>query len=147
MKPLGSKRRVAFTVAVMLSILVEVFAIVFWQHPSPKTEVYSFPIVVGEKTYVVSVLTNYSSEPKVSYSQEGKAVNLDFSGKQENAFFNVTIPTALTGGEIKLIDKYYEVSPHKYVQSFNGTHNSVYFTFDRSAYVKHFEVRGTEAAT
>jgi hypothetical protein len=72
------------------------------------------------------------------------AVTVDFRGDKENAFCNITIPTDLIWGEISVIDKYYKMSADQYTLSNNGTHNSVYFTFNHPALVKHFEVKGTE---
>lgn len=112
-----------------------------------KGELYSFPISVGEKTFLVTVLSNYSSSPEVSYWKEGKAVYVVFTGNPENSFFNTTVPTELVGGEISLVNKYYKVDEEYYIRSFNGTHNSVYFSFNQTAYVKHFEIKGTEGAT
>ncbi len=112
-----------------------------------KGELYSFPISVGGKTFLVSVLSNYSSSPEVSYWEERKAVYVVFTGDPENSFFNVTVPTDLIWGEISLINKYYEVDEEYYIRSYNGTHNSVYFSFNQTAYVKHFEIKGTEGTT
>jgi len=143
-----NKRVVYLAAAIFISLLiVTVLAVTFWQQPSPEGKLYSIPVVVGDNTYAVSVLSNYSSAPEVSYWEEGKAVYVAFIGDKEDSFFNVTIPTDLIWGELTLVDKYYEVSQDRYIQSFNGTHNSVYFTFNHSAYVKHFEVRGTEGAS
>lgn len=110
-------------------------------------ELFTFPISVGEKTFQISVLSNYSSSPEVSYWEEEKVVYLAFTGDKENSFFNVTIPTGLIRGELSLIDKYYIVDEQYYIQSYNGTHNSIFFSFDHPAYVKHFEIRGSQGAT
>ena len=109
---------------------------------------YTYPLSVGEETYTVTVRSNYSSAPEVSYSsyplQSNYFVNVDFRGNPENSFCNITIPTDLIWGEISVIDKYYIMSPDKYILSNNGTHNSVYFLFNHTALDKHFEIRGTE---
>ena len=97
-------------------------------------EFFTFPISVGEKTFQVSVLSNYSSSPSVSYWEEGKVVYLVFTGNKENSFFNVTIPTDLIWGELTLIDKYYKVDEQHYIQSYNGTHNSMFFSFDHQRF-------------
>ena len=107
-------------------------------------KLYTFPISVGEQTYMVSVRSNYSSAPDVSYSGLLKSVSVDFRGDPETAFCNITIPTDLIWGELSVIDKVYKMSEDDYIQSNNGTHNSIYFTFDHIAYTKHFEVMGTE---
>jgi hypothetical protein len=108
---------------------------------------YEFPIVVGEKTYVVSVRSNYSSAPEVSYWVLGKSLSVDFRGDREYAFCNITIPNDLMWGELSVIDKYYEMSEADYIKSSSSTHNSIYFTFNHTALVKHFEIKGTEGVT
>jgi hypothetical protein len=109
-------------------------------------ESYTFPLSVGEKTYVVTVKSNYSSAPTVAYSEGHKAVVVDFTGAKENAFCNNTIPKNLIWGDISVIDKIYEMNPSRYSLTSNNTHNSVYFTFDHPALVKHFEIVGTQGA-
>ncbi|MCW8802337.1 MAG: hypothetical protein OQK81_03185 [Candidatus Bathyarchaeota archaeon] len=141
---------ILFSSIIVLLIVALIVGTILLTGSEDKTktgELYSFPISVGEKIFIVSVLSNYSSSPEVSYSEESKSVYLDFTGDKENSFFNVTVPTDLIGGEISLINKYYEVSAEYVTQSYNGTHNSVFFNFDQSAYVKHFEIKGTEGAT
>ncbi|MDG6221937.1 MAG: hypothetical protein QCH99_01595 [Candidatus Bathyarchaeota archaeon] len=126
-----------------------VATILFIDSGKDKTEngkLYSFPFSVGNETYTVNVLSNYSSSPEVSYLKEEKIVSFAFIGEPENSFCNITVPTGLIGGEISVIDKYYKMSDEHYIQSYNGSHNSIYFTFDHIAYVKHFEIRGTQGA-
>ncbi|MCW4024723.1 MAG: hypothetical protein NWF01_06780 [Candidatus Bathyarchaeota archaeon] len=107
-------------------------------------EFYTFPLSVGEKTYVVTVRSNYSSAPTITYSELHKAVLVDFTGEKENAFCNITIPKNLIWGNISVIDKIYEMNPSNYILNSNSTYNSVYFTFDHPALVKHFEIVGTQ---
>ena len=110
-------------------------------------KLYSFPLLVGEKTYIVTVMSNYSSAPEVYLPEiPENMVEFDFRGPPENAFCNITIPTDLIWGELTVIDKYYEMDKTRYIQTSNSTHNSIYFTFDNIALTKHFEVRGTEGA-
>jgi hypothetical protein len=106
---------------------------------------YTFPLSVGNKTYVVAVRSNYSSAPEVYLPEVPyNLVSVDFRGDRECAFCNITIPNDLIWGELSLIAKYYEMSEDSYTKYSNSTHNSVYFTFNQTALVKHFEVRGTE---
>ena len=110
-------------------------------------KLYSFPLLVGEKTYIVTAMSNYSSAPEVYLPEiPANMVEFDFRGPPENAFCNITIPTDLIWGELTVIDKYYEMDKTRYIQTSNSTHNSIYFTFDNIALTKHFEVRGTEGA-
>ena len=144
--------------AIML-VLVITFSIVAgvllvdWEGAEEEPEdildnLYTFPLSVEEETYIVTVRSNYSSAPEVGYSGYAPFpayhVSIDFRGDPENSFCNITIPTHLLWGNISVIDKYYEMSADRYTLSNNGTHNSVYFTFNHPALVKHFEIQGTE---
>jgi hypothetical protein len=134
-------------VVILLSVVIGILLIDFAGNETASGKLYTYPVSVGKKTYVVSVLSNYSSAPEVSYSEKSKAVLVDFRGDKENSFCNITIPTDLIWGELSVIDKYYIMSEEHYTKSYNGTHNSIYFAFNHPALVKHFEVKGTQAAT
>jgi hypothetical protein len=117
------------------------------------SKAYSYPVLVGEKTYIITVKTNWTPEPKVDLSPENdylKYVSVDFTGSSgKNVFFNATIPTDLLWGNITLFWKYYEQNPNRYTLSNDGTHNSVQMTFTFTPYfsgVGHFEIHGTEGA-
>ena len=70
---------------------------------------------------------------------------VDFIGpNRETVGFNITVPTDLIWGNISLVWKYYEQNADRYTLSNNGTHNSVQMTFNHTATVEHFEIRGTE---
>jgi hypothetical protein len=111
-------------------------------------KLYTYPISIGEKTYIVTVGTNWTSAPKVCLPEfDSNHVSLDFIGPQrQTVTFNVTIPTGLIWGNISLIWKYYEQNTDRYTLSNNGTHNSVQMTFLHTAANEHFEIRGTEGA-
>lgn len=137
-------------VLALVSVFTFVAVVVLFDLPIEKVEegkLYTFPLLVGEITYTVNVRSNYSSAPDVSYFGLDKSVLVDFRGDQENAFCNITIPIDLIWGELSVIDKYYFMSADRYIQSKNNTHNSIYFTFNNSALVKHFEVRGSEGVS
>lgn len=131
---------------IVSSILVGIILVDFGEEKTIDDE-HTFPLTVGEKTYIVTVLSNYSSVPELSYWEEGKAVFVDFRGDREKSFCNITVPTELIGGKLSVIDKYYKMTEDYYIQTFNGTHNSIFFSFDHIAYVKHFEIRGTQGVT
>jgi hypothetical protein len=107
-------------------------------------KLYTFPISVEGQTYVLSIRSNYSSAPDVSYFGLLKSVNFEFRGDPENAFCNITIPNNLIWGELSIYSKGYKMDEDCYIQSSNSTHNSIYFTFDYIAIVKNFDVKGTE---
>ena len=112
------------------------------------TKLYTYSILVGEKTYVITVKTNWTSAPRVYLPElESKYVNFDFFGpNRQTVNFNITIPTDLIGGNISLIWKYYEQKSDRYTLSNNGTHNSIQMTFNHTATDEHFEIHGTEGA-
>ncbi len=110
------------------------------------SKLYTYPISVGEKTYTITVSTNWTSAPKVYLPEiDSKYVNCDFIGpKRETVGFNITVPTDFIGGSISLVWKYYVQNVDRYVLSNNGTHNSLQMTFNHTATVEHFEIHGTE---
>jgi hypothetical protein len=116
------------------------------------SKLYTYPVSVGEETHIITVRTNWTSEPKVYLSNSSltdplKYVSVDFMGSsRETVFFNITIPTDLFWGNISLVWKYYEQNPDRYTLSNNGTHNSVEVTFTHIATIEYFEIRGTEGA-
>jgi hypothetical protein len=107
-------------------------------------KLYTFPLSVEGQTYVVSIRSNYTYAPEVSYFGLLKSVYFEFRGNPENAFCNITIPNKLIWGELSLYAKGYKMSEDYYTQSSNSTHNSIYFTFNQTASVKTFDVKGTE---
>ena len=107
-------------------------------------KLYKFPILVGEKTYLILVGSNCSSKPEVSFFGLGKSVLVDFRDNQENVFCNITIPADLIWGELSVINKYYELSNAEYYQISTGSNHFFHFIFSQTGLVEHFEFRGTE---
>ncbi len=109
---------------------------------------YTYPLSVGEKTYIVTIGSNYSSAPTVNLPQvPANIVEFDFRGPPEDTFCNITIPNDLIWGELTVIDKYYIMDKANYIQTSNSTDTSIYFTFNHITHIaldKHFEIRGTE---
>jgi len=110
------------------------------------SKLYTYPVSVGEKTYIITVRTNWTSAPKVYLpEQESKYINCDFIGpNRETVGFKITVPTDLIWGNISLVWKYYEQNADRYTLSNNGTHNSIQMTFYHTATNEHFEIHGTE---
>jgi hypothetical protein len=146
------KRKVlALTLAVLIlitSIVVGILLVDLSGDEEAVSNVYTYPVLVGEKTYIITVSTNWTSAPKVYLPEiASKYVCCDFIGpNRETVGFNITVPTDLIWGNISLIWKYYEQHAERYTLSNNGTHNSVQMTFNHTATVEHFEIRGTEGA-
>lgn len=112
------------------------------------SKLYTFPLSVGEKEFIITVRSNYSSTPEVYLPEiPANMVEVDFRGPPEDSFFNITIPNNLIWGELTVIDKYYVMDKANYIQTSTSTDNSIYFTFNHISHialVKHFEIRGTE---
>ena len=115
----------------------------------PEGNLYTFPLSVADSTYVVTVRSNSTAVPTVSYSGIDvlKIVTISFMGNPETAFCNVTIPNDLIWGEISLVFKYYEMDEAYYTRTSNSTHTSFYFEYYQIALIKHFELRGTEGVS
>jgi hypothetical protein len=120
-----------------------------------EAKLYTYPLSVGEKTYIVTIGSNYSSMPTVNLPQvpdnytnvNYNLVEFDFRGPPEDSFCNITIPNDLIWGELTVIDKYYVMDKANYVQTSNSTNTSIYFTFSHITHIaldKHFEIRGTK---
>ncbi len=109
-------------------------------------ELYTFPVSVGEKTYLISVSSNYSSAPQVYLSEFSEnIVSVDFMGSERaTVFCNITIPADLIWGELSVYHKYYKMNDADYTLSNNGTHHIIQITFYHVATIEHFEIRGTE---
>lgn len=110
---------------------------------------YNFPLSVADNTYVVSVRSNSTAVPTVSYSGMDvlKIVTISFIGDPETAFCNVTVPNDLIWGKLSLVFKFYEMDENYYTKTSNSTHTSFYFEYYQIALIKHFELRGTEGAS
>jgi hypothetical protein len=141
---LVSKFPIVFLAILLVSSLIVVISVTL--HPPendlPETKFYEYPLSVTDNTYIVTVRSNYTSAPEVSYLEVKNSISVDFRGNPENAFCNITIPADLICGEFTVIDKYYTMNEEDYTQSTNSTHNSFYFTFNHIAYTKHFEIIG-----
>jgi hypothetical protein len=140
---------IVFLTILLISSLIVVGGVLLNSTEDDVSEgkLYTFPLSVAEDTYVITVRSNYTSAPEVSYSGLDKIVSIDFTGDPENAFCNVTIPTDLIWGELSVIAKYYKMDDSYYTETNNSTHNSIYFVFNQTALIKHFEIRATEGVS
>jgi len=143
------RKKMALTLGVVI-LITALLAGFLWVdlvgEKKASSKLYTYPISVGEKTYIITVDTNWTSAPKVYLPEiESKYVNCDFIGpNRETVNFNITVPTDFIGGNISLVWKYYVQNADRYVLSNNGTHNSLQMTFNHTAKVEHFEIHGTE---
>jgi hypothetical protein len=146
------KRKTLILILAMVILIVALIAGLLWIDLSKVKEapnkLYTYPISVVDKTYTVTVRTNWTDAPKVSLPESDPGYfNCDFFGPtRETVGFNITFPPELIGGNISLVWKYYVQDPGRYTLSSNGTHNSIQMTFLHVATDEHFEIRGTEGA-
>ena len=143
------RRTLTVTAIAVILILSLVAGLLLFEIAGSK--LYTYPLSVGEKAYIITIVTNWNSAPKVDLSNSSltdlKYVSVDFFGSDEKTvFFKITIPTDLLWGNISLIWKYYVQLPGRYLLSNDGTHNSVQMTFNHIAAYEHFEIHGTEGA-
>ena len=152
-----SKFPIVFIAILLLSSVIVVVGVSLNppENKVAEAKLYTYPLSVEEKTYIVTIRSNYSSAPKVdlpkvpeNYTDRNyNLVEFDFIGPPEDTFCNITIPNDLIWGGLTVIDKYYVMDKANYIQTSNSTYTSIYFTFSHSTHIaldKHFEIRGTE---
>jgi len=133
---------------VLFSFVVVAFILI--DLPTDEVEegkLYVFPLLVGEKTFTVTVFSNYSSAPEVDYFGLLKSVSFYFRGEQRNGFYNITIPNNLIWGELSVYNHGSLMHEDAYILFSNSTHNSVFFVFDLPAYTKDFDIVGEEGVS
>ena len=139
---------IAFLGILLISALIAVGGTVINPTEDDRSDgnFYTFPLSVADNTYVVTIRSNSTAIPTVSYSgiNVQKIVTISFMGDPETAFCNVTIPNDLIWGKLSLVFKYYEMDEAYYTRTSNSTHTSFYFEYYQVSLIKHFEVRGTE---
>jgi hypothetical protein len=143
---LMAMKKTTSVLALALLVVIAVAGILLVYFGAKAGDLYTFRISVEEEIYTLSVRSNCSSAPDVSYSGLLKSVSVDFTGEVENVYCNITIPNNLIWGELTVYAKSYEMSEDDYILSSDSTSNSVYFTFDNTALGMHFEIKGTEGA-
>ena len=117
---------------------------------------FTYPLSVGDRTFIVTVETNWDeeSEPLVSLLNSSNSrypVELYFLGgtEEKNVSFEISIPTDLLYGNISLVRKYYTVNPDIYTLINNGTHNLLQMTFEYQPFFSgngYFEIVGTKGS-
>ena len=145
------KRRTLTITVIAVILILSLVSGLLWFEIATGSKLYTYHISVGEKTYIITVVTNWNSAPRVELSNSSlsdlKYVSVDFFGYYEKTvFFKITIPTDLLWGNISLIWKYYVQSPDRYTLSNDGINNFLQMTFNHVAADEHFEIRGTEGA-
>jgi hypothetical protein len=152
------KRKLIISAAILLiavSLSVGIWA-ALQSEAKQKINLFTYPLLVGEKTYVITVETNWDEEPAPSVtllnsSDNRYPIELYFLGGTENKTisYNITIPTDLLWGNITLVWKYYLQEPNRYTLSNNGTDNFLNMTFEYQPFfsgIGYFEILGTEGA-
>ena len=147
-------KKAAYALALILILVITAVAAVILLtrlevNQEEENDLFTYPLSVGDKTYTITVNTNWTSDTVVYLPESGDVnyISFDFVGPlTTTVFFNITVPTDLLWGDISLVKKYYLQDPDRYTLSNNGTHNSIQMTFTHIALVEHFEIRGTEGA-
>lgn len=121
-----------------------------------ETNLFTYPLSVRDKTFIVTVETNWNAErmPSVTLLNVSDvtrhSVELYFlGGSKKTISYNITIPNDLLWGNISLVWKYYLQDIDRYTLSNNGTHNSLQMTFEYVppfSGIGYFEIIGTEGA-
>ena len=153
---MAMKRRIIVVTAVGLIIISLTAGLLLTFLGQEENNLYTYPLSVGDKTFTVTVKTNWNAEREpivklLNSSDARYAVELYFlGGSKKTITYNITIPTDLLWGNISLIWKYYLQNPDRYTLSNNGTHNSLQMTFfDYDPFFSgngYFEILGTEGA-
>jgi hypothetical protein len=150
------KRKIIIPAAISLIAILLTIGILWANLPSgqEETNLFTYPLSVGNKTYIVTVETNWTEErvPSVTLlnsSNNRYPIELIFLGGtvEKTISYNITIPTDLLWGNISLIRKYYLVNPDYYTLTNNKTHNSLQMTFDYQPFfsgIGYFEILGTQ---
>ena len=100
---------------------------------------YTFSIVWGEETFIVSVESN-STVSNFAFNQPDKEISFNVTGLNGTiGICNVTIPKQLLRGEpwTVLVD----AQPATFTQTENDTHSMLYFTYGHSTH--RIQIRGT----
>ncbi len=151
------KKKIIFAVAIPL-IVASLIAVIMLPGLGfqQETNLYTYPLSVGDKTYKVTLKTNWNEEPSptvalINSSETNRhAIELYFlGGNEKTVSYNITIPTDLLGGNISLVWKYYQQNPDRYILTNNDTYNSLQMTFEYSPNFSgsgYFEILGTEGA-
>ena len=152
---MAMKKRFIVVAAVGLIIISLATGLLLTVLSQEETNVYTYPLSVGDKTFTVTVKTNWNAEQEptvklLNSSDARYSVELYFlGGSKQTITYTITIPTDLLWGNISLIWKYYLQNPDRYTLSNNGTHNSLQMTFDYDPFFSgrgYFEILGTEGA-
>lgn len=151
-------RRAIIVGAISLLIVVLTAGILTRSQDVQETKqlhLYTYPFAVKEKTYIVTIETNWTAQkaPTVSLSDTSLtpySLTLHFlGGSKETITYNITIPTDLLSGDISLIWKYYVQKPDRYILTNNGTANTLNMTFNYEPYfsgIGYFQILGTDGA-
>ena len=153
-------KRKFIVVAAILLIAISLAAGILYAYlevdREEETNLFTYPLSVRDKTFIVTVETNWNAErmPSVTLLNVSDvtrhSVELYFlGGSKKTISYNITIPTDLLWGNISLVQKYYLQNPDRYNLSNNGTHNSLQMTFEYEPHfsgIGYFEIIGTEGA-
>jgi hypothetical protein len=154
-------KKAAYVIALVLilaimTVAVGILVMRLEVNREEKNNLFTYPLSVGNKTFIITVKTNWDAERKPSITLlnvtdiNRHSIELYFlGGIKKNISYNITIPTDLLWGEISLVWKYYLQDPDSYTLSNNCTHNTLQKTFEYDPFFSgsgYFEILGTEGA-
>ena len=156
---MAKKRNLIVVVAILLvviSLAAGILMACLEVNQKEETNLLTYPLSVEDKTFIVTVVTNWNAEraPSVTLLNVSDinrhSVELYFlGGSKKTISYNITIPTDLLWGDISLVWKYYLQDTDRYTLSNNGTHNSLQMTFEYEPFFSgrgYFEIIGTKGA-
>jgi len=101
----------------------------------PSSIFYTFSIVWGEETFVVSVESN-STVSNFAFNQPSKEISFNVTGSDGTVgFCNVTIPKALLYAELGEWNVLIDGAPVPPTITENATHSCLYFTYTHSTHL------------
>lgn len=156
---MAKKRKLVVFVAILLisiSLAAGILLASLEVGREEETNSITYPLSVGNKTFIVTLETNWNAErePSITLLNVSDAtrhtVELYFlGGSKKTISYTITIPTDLLWGNISLVRKYYLQNPDSYILTNNGTHNSLKMTFNYEPFFSgmgYFEIFGTKGA-
>ena len=141
------KKTALALVVVVLFIIVLVVAgvmLVDWEGAEEEVKLYTYPLLVENETYVVTVKANWTSALEVSYFGLLKSVNVWFRGARGTVNCTITVPNDLIWGEISVHNQDSKIGEDCYTLNSNSTHHTVQVKFHHIAAVEIIQVMGTE---
>ena len=139
-----NKPVLAITLVVIIVFSIVAGILLFGGGAGEEGELYTYPLWVENETYIVTVRTNWTSSPEVSYFGLLKSVDVTFRGTIGTVSCNITVPNDLIWGEISVHNQDHKIGEDYYTLNSNSTHSSIQYSFRHIAAVEIINIMGTE---